>query len=233
MRRRASASLLVLATLTLCLLAACGDDAYHYPSVRLEFLTAWTGSDGALHTVQTDNGRQLPVATDDSHTEAQPDTLLRIVANYESATLADGSPAVRLWSVTRAVAPRPQPREYFAGLSGTDPADVLSIWPGGGFLNMVLEVKAQHDSHSFHFVEESVEHDADHTRTTVSLLLFHETDDTPAYTQRAYLSVPLTHYVDNQTQSLRVNFSLHTQEEGLQTYSFDIDPSTFPQNLLQ
>lgn len=32
-----------LLPLLACLLAGCGDDDYHYPSVKLEFLTAFRG----------------------------------------------------------------------------------------------------------------------------------------------------------------------------------------------
>lgn len=32
-----------LLPLLVCLLTGCGDDDYHYPSVKLEFLTAFSG----------------------------------------------------------------------------------------------------------------------------------------------------------------------------------------------
>lgn len=37
-----------LLPLLACLLTGCGDDDYHYPSVKLEFLTAFSGADGYL-----------------------------------------------------------------------------------------------------------------------------------------------------------------------------------------
>ncbi len=43
-----------LLPLLACLLAGCGDDDYHYPSVKLEFLTAFSGADGYLRSVVTD-----------------------------------------------------------------------------------------------------------------------------------------------------------------------------------
>ena len=45
-----------LLPLLACLLAGCGDDDYHYPSVKLEFLTAFSGADGYLRSVVTDEG---------------------------------------------------------------------------------------------------------------------------------------------------------------------------------
>ena len=50
-----------LLPLLACLLAGCGDDDYHYPSVKLEFLTAFSGADGYLRSVVTDEGETLPV----------------------------------------------------------------------------------------------------------------------------------------------------------------------------
>ena len=39
------------------MLVSCGDDDdYHYPSVKLDFLTAQAGADGSLQSVLTDEG---------------------------------------------------------------------------------------------------------------------------------------------------------------------------------
>ena len=43
-----------LLPLLACLLTGCGDDDYHYPSVKREFLTAFWGADGYLQSVVTD-----------------------------------------------------------------------------------------------------------------------------------------------------------------------------------
>ena len=63
-----------LLPLLACLLAGCGDDDYHYPSVKLEFLTAFSGADGYLRSVVTDEGETLPVVEDKTKTniEATP-----------------------------------------------------------------------------------------------------------------------------------------------------------------
>ena len=57
-----------LLPLLACLLAGCGDDDYHYPSVKLEFLTAFSGADGYLRSVVTDEGETLPVVEDKTKT---------------------------------------------------------------------------------------------------------------------------------------------------------------------
>ena len=48
-----------LLPLLACLLTGCGDDDYHYPSVKLEFLTVFSGADGYLQSVVTDEGENL------------------------------------------------------------------------------------------------------------------------------------------------------------------------------
>ena len=42
--------------LILLLATACGEDEYHYPDVRLDYLTAHSGADGRLETVLADDG---------------------------------------------------------------------------------------------------------------------------------------------------------------------------------
>ena len=49
-----------LLPLLACLLTGCGDDDYHYPSVKLEFLTAFSGADGYLRSVVTDDVIESP-----------------------------------------------------------------------------------------------------------------------------------------------------------------------------
>ena len=86
----------------LCLLlTACGEDSYHYPSVKLEFLTAYSGGDGALERVLTDDGEEYAVLVDDSHLHIRPDSLVRIVSNYEWVH-NEGDEGVHLYAVSAA-----------------------------------------------------------------------------------------------------------------------------------
>ena len=49
------------------MLVSCGDDDdYHYPSVKLDFLTAQAGADGSLQSVLTDEGETLAIVEDAS-----------------------------------------------------------------------------------------------------------------------------------------------------------------------
>ena len=77
--------------LQVCLLAGCGDDDYHYPSVKLEFLTAFAGPDGYLQSVVTDEGETLPVVEDKTKTKIEANASVRIISNYASEMTADGT----------------------------------------------------------------------------------------------------------------------------------------------
>ena len=170
----------------LCLLlTACGEDSYHYPSVKLEFLTAYSGDDGTLERVLTDDGEEYAVLVDDSHSHIRPDSLVRIVSNYEWVH-NEGDEGVHLYAVSAAVAPIPLPAEKFPEGVKTDPVDVLSVWMGRNYLNLMLTVKAQHEKHKFHYVEDRVDVDIEAHRSSVELTLYHDDGgDTPAYSQRA------------------------------------------------
>lgn len=57
---QSSASLRWLLPILLCVLVSCGDDDdYHYPPVKLEFLTAQADANGSLKSVLTDEGKTM------------------------------------------------------------------------------------------------------------------------------------------------------------------------------
>lgn len=80
-----------LLPLLACLLTGCGDDDYHYPSVKLEFLTAFSGADGYLQSVVTDEGETLPVVEDKTKTNIEANASVRVISNYASEVTADGT----------------------------------------------------------------------------------------------------------------------------------------------
>ena len=86
-----------LLPLLACLLAGCGDDDYHYPSVKLEFLTAFSGADGYLRSVVTDEGETLPVVEDKTKTNIEANASVRVISNYASEVTADGTAGAVLY----------------------------------------------------------------------------------------------------------------------------------------
>ena len=82
------------------MLVSCGDDDdYHYPSVKLDFLTAQAGADGSLQSVLTDEGETLAIVEDASKTRIDANASTRIVSNYGKAEAADGTSGVKLYAV--------------------------------------------------------------------------------------------------------------------------------------
>lgn len=67
----------------LLLVVACGDDEYYYPSVKLEFVTVKSGSDGKLQTLLPDNGDEMLVSKDRTNSTISPNNSKRVLANYE------------------------------------------------------------------------------------------------------------------------------------------------------
>lgn len=204
--------------LMLALLAACGEDEYHYPSVKLEYLTGYSDSNAALQSIRTDEGEQLPVWRDGTGLSLTPDSLIRMVTNYE--VTEEGA---TLYAAVAAVAPVPLPADKFADGVKTDAADVLSIWMGWDYLNIVLNTKRKDGTHLFHFIEDNVDEGADHT--DVYLRLYHDAGgDVPAYTSRAYLSVPLRQYARPDGGPTNIHFSLQTYAGTTETYDFVYTP---------
>lgn len=97
-----------LLPLLACLLAGCGDDDYHYPSVKLEFLTAFSGADGYLRSVVTDEGETLPVVEDKTKTNIEANASVRVISNYASEVTADGTAGAVLYALSGVLSVVPQ-----------------------------------------------------------------------------------------------------------------------------
>ena len=239
---------LLLALMLLCLLASCGGDDYHYPSVQLAYLSAATGSDGSLQQIVTDEGESYPVHSDRSNLRSTPDSLLRIISNYLLTTDDRSIKGAELYAVRQAISPLPKPAEEFKQGLHTDPAEILSIWLGHDYLNLIALIKVQGKSHRLHFIEQSnriegtrsdevtyieqATHSEQATRSegtlregtrSVEILLYHDADgDVPAYSQRAYLSVPLRHYFTDEVQTLQLTFSAINESGETKSYNFTL-----------
>lgn len=210
--------------LAMALLTSCDDDDYYYPSVKLEFLTAYAGADGSLQSVLTDEGRTYTVFEDASKTHIDANSSVRIVSNY--GTASNGTDGVKLYNATNAISPTPKVAGDFKDGVKTDPASVLSIWMGLNYLNVILDIQAQNGKHLFHFIEEKVVTDAITGHSDVHLMLYHDDgNDVQAYSRRAYLSVPLQKYAIEGVHTVSVHFSLHTYTGEIKTYDFDYNPS--------
>lgn len=198
----------------LILMAACGDDDYNYPSVKLEFVTVKAGADGRIQTLIPDKGDVLPVAEDRTGSTISPNTSRRLLSNYE--VLSDGTTSkARIYSLQAPIVPEPKTVEdpvYESGLKH-DPVEMVSIWMGKGYLNMILNLKvgAAGKGHVFGIVEDM----SQSGEGVVQLLLYHDANaDSEYYNRRAYISVPLT-YMDekNPNRPIKIRFAYYTYGE--------------------
>ena len=197
----------------LFLMTACGDDDYYYPSVKLEFVTVEAGEDGRIQTLIPDKGEALPVAEDRTGSTIAANTSRRVMSNYE--VLPDGS-AATIYSLQSLIVPVPKPEDdpvYKDGIK-QDPVEVVSIWLGRDYLNMILNLKVNGGKqHVFGIVEDLSEFE---TNGTVNMLLYHDANgDEEYYNRRAYLSVPLDKYADaeNPGQKITIKFKYYTYDK--------------------
>ena len=196
----------------LLLMAACGDDDYYYPSVKLEFVTVVSGADGSIERLIPDKGDALSVYEDRTGSAISPNTSRRLLSNYE--VVSDGGIAkARIFSLQTLVTPVPKPADdpvYEGGLK-YDPVEMVSIWMGKDYLNMILNLKVNAGKgHVFGIVEDLSEFDSD---GVVTMTLYHDANaDEGFYDRRAYVSVPLTKYVDekNPDRKITVKFKYST-----------------------
>lgn len=195
------------------LLASCGGDDYHYPSVKEEFYTLHTGRDGLPESILTDGGSEYRVVENKSYYSSTPDTTLRAVGYYEET--AGG---VILYSPSPAISHRPIPAEAYADSASTAPVALQSIWPGLDYLNIVLQVKNNGGHHSLVFLEDSVVTAAGGVKSVYVSIYHNAHGDAEGYTSRAYLSLPLSVYLDASTDELDVSVSFLNYGQQTETH---------------
>lgn len=196
----------------LFLMTACGNEDYYYPSVKLEFVTIFGREDGSIQSLLPDKGELLTVSKDRTGSSINPNTKRRVLSNYE--VINDGT--VEIFSLQSLLTPEPTPAAdpVFEGGLKHDPVSMVSIWLGRDYLNMILSLKVDINSglqHTFNIVEESVDMEGD--EKTVTLSLYHDANgDKENYNRRAYVSVPLSRYVDKENPggTIRIKFKYHT-----------------------
>lgn len=174
-------------------LLSCSDDKddYVYPSVLSEFADVYSGNDRKLVCLQTDNGQRLEIlnASKISTDGVVADTVYRSLVRYERKKTG-----AEVYAIQMIPAPTPNVQTDFPEGIKNDPIEVQSLWRGGDYLNIILLVKAQKAKHIFRFVEDSVTV-SDSGIHTLHFRLYHDAGgDVQAYTQKAYLSLPLTSY---------------------------------------
>lgn len=220
----------------LLLMAACEEDEYYYPPVKFEFVTVVAGEDGRIQTLIPDKGEPLPVSEDLTGSAISPNESRRVLSNYE--TLSEGANATaRIYSLQGLVAPEPKPKDdevYKDGIE-TDPVEMVSIWMGRNYLNMILNLKiAQGKGHVFGIVEDISELAS--KGVVVTLLLYHDANaDEGFFDRRAYVSVPLSKYANEERPegAIKIEFTYYGKRDSIpssdikekfHTFGFDYTP---------
>lgn len=213
----------------LLLMAACGDDDYYYPPVKLEFVTVEAGEDGHIQTLIPDKGEALPVLQDRSGSTIAPNTSRRLMSNYETVSEEGVSKAV-IYSLQALITPAPLPETdpvYKDGLK-YDPVEMVSIWMGRNYLNMILNLKVDTGKgHVFGIVEDVSQLEEE---GIISLTLYHNANAEAEYYNRcAYISVPLEKYIEAEhpEKKMKIKFTYHTYDQSKpKLYELEYVPDT-------
>ena len=193
-------------------------DDYRYPSVVTDYACLVTDAAGEPSKLHLDNGCAYPIVYDDEYIEAHPqlpsykaDTAYRVVSIYEL-----GSDSVaRIYSLSRTVSDIPTPLRTGEQLH-QDPAYLQSIWLSGGYLNMVIEIKALDGKHSIGFVDTTPE-----GMKGKEFTFYHKViDDVESYRQRLYGSIPLQPFDRELQMGDTLRFVIRTYDEGMKRSEF-------------
>lgn len=198
----------------MCLIA-CGEDEYVYPDLITEITCLKTDANGFGVQIVTDEGASWELREGNRPAKLSPDSIYRTLCRFEPINSQEAT----LYAIQSVIAPIPEPADNFSSIQ-TDPVSIQSIWRSGDYLNMILQVKMKDQSHSFAFIEDGLEMNND-GKQTLTLTLYHDqNEDTEAYYEKTYLSVPLWHYQNKLNKGDTIVFQLNTYEEGVTYRTF-------------
>lgn len=204
----------------LALLCSCGDAAedYRYPSVITDYACLLTDATGHPELLHLDNGESHSITFAAEYLEAhsdkviyKADTVYRVACIYE--LMADGKANIYSLAQTISVVPTPLQR---GEVLKQDPAYLQSSWLSGGYLNMVIEIKALEGKHAIGFVDTTPE-----GMNGKEFTFYHDANnDTESYRQQLYISIPLAPFASELQQSDTLRFVINQFEEGLTRREF-------------
>ena len=199
----------------LSLVTSCSDDNDTWSApVQLDYLELLTDASGRTALAVTDEGDTLSVSNPLDGLKA--DTAYRYVAVNERL----GS-SLRLSSCAPAIAPIPTPMEGME--EKTDSVEVVSIWRGGRYINLVVQMEAQDKAHYFGFKHKGVTDKPDGSRTAQVLLYHNQNGDVKAFHRTVYLSCPLKAWTDTLRQGRdSVAIRINVKDKGMQTWQFPL-----------
>jgi len=208
--------------LVVSLLASCGKDTYHYPSVKEEFFSGFANADSLLNYIITDDGaRRVVTQWGDHLTKLKPDTLFRLMGYYEELS----SDNVKVHSFVKAISHKPVPASQYTDSVTTAPIIMQSAWLGNQHVNMVLLVKGGGKMHRIAFLEETVTPvDASGIAHVVFSIHHNDNHDAQVYETRAYASLPLSQYLNSSVQELDIQLNYLDYEGNFRSQTYVYKP---------
>lgn len=207
------------------LLSACSEDDYVYPSVLTEMIDLQTDNSGTASYLITDEGTKWRIQARTGLDGLVPDTTYRTVTMYAPLTDSNTTEPTGtvekeaiLYNTQLVTSPIPMPATRFKEIK-TDPVAIQSLWRGGDYLNMILQVKAKDQQHGYHFIEDKLE-EKDGTRTLYLTLYHDRNNDIEGFNRKVYLSVPLWAYAGKLQPGDRIVFNINTYKEGMTSRTF-------------
>ena len=204
----------------LALFCSCEDaeDDYRYPSVVTDYTCMITDEDGKPERLRLDDGGEYSIVLTDNYREThtfpssyRPDTLYRVISIYELG--ADDK--AHIYSFSSMLSVVPTPLRHGETLK-QDSVYLQSTWISGGYLNMVIELKALDGQHSVGFVDTTPK-----DMRGKEFTLYHDAnDDVESYRQKLYASIPLAPFSSDLQQGNTLRFVVNTYERGLTVVEF-------------
>ncbi len=177
------------------------DDGDPYPSLITEPMMITTNAAGVPLSFVTDNGTRYTLLN--QLTEWPKDTVLRMVGGY----VVEEPAKARLMTLSRMY--------VFHDCSSEaelyrDPTGVVSVWLGGGFINMHLLPMTQGGAQEWGYLRDST---CTNSRggTTHHLSLYHsQKDDVAAYSGHLYCCIPLDSVASPRAGTDSIVLAIHT-----------------------
>ena len=211
---------LYLAFPILALLCSCEDaaDSYRYPSVITDYACLLTDATGQPELLRLDNGNAYPIALTDEYREAytqlptyKTDTTYRVISMYELG--ADS--VAHIYSMAQTISMVPTPLREGETLYQA-PVYLQSIWLSGGYMNIVIELKALAGRHSIGFVDTTSE-----GMQGKEITFYHNAyNDIESYRQKLYASIPLIPLREDLQQGDTLRFVINLYDEGITQWEF-------------
>ena len=193
-------------------LLSCEEEEHPWAAYRKDLAEAWTNADGAISYLVLDNGDTLHITNPPYGLEA--DTVYRYMATY--VVQEEQSSLIRLTGLSPILTLIP-----FTTDDPQIPSDYvtpISIWRGGNYLNLTLNILTRGKGHKFGLVHYGLIEQSDGSRLLQTILYHDANQDHESYTRTVYLSCRLHEFQPYlQTGRDSISITLNSREEGLIT----------------